>query len=63
MNEERRRFEEDVDPDLPQSPLKVHEYEEVPEFIVNWIIEAVFPIESELKQDHWGVPVLFKVMV
>jgi len=63
MNEERRRFEDVFDPDMPQGPMKVHEYEEVPEIIVNWILHAVFPIQSELKLDQWGVPVLFKVMV
>jgi len=63
MNEDRRRFEDVVDPDMPQGPLKVHDYEEVSEFIVNWVLQAVFSVQYELKQDHWGFPVLFKVMV
>jgi len=43
MKEDRRWFEDVCDPETSNGPLKIYNYKEVPEFIVNWVIMAAFP--------------------
>jgi len=63
MREESQRYENVHHPESSNEPLKIYNYEQLPEFIVNWIILSVFPIASEINETHWGVPVMFKLMV
>jgi len=63
MNEERVRFQDITHPDLLNEPYILNKYRQVPEFLVDWILSAVFPSTAQLNSDHWGVPVIPKLLV